>query len=78
MAGGMRTGKTGLSHLQMLDENARLNESLTSHQLPTGSIRDQLENLITQIGFEAHKAEAVLADNSEQDNKHIDEYYDTV
>jgi len=76
--GGMRHGKTSLHHLQMLDEQTRLNEISLSPSLHAGSIKDQLESLITQIGFEAHKAEAVLFDNSELESKHIDEYYETV
>jgi len=60
----MRQGKSALSHLQMLDEQSRLNESTISQTIPTGSVKEQLETLIAQIGFEAHKAEAVLADNN--------------
>ena len=46
--------------------------------LPTGPVKEQLENLITQLNFEAHKAEAVMVDNKEQDQKQIDEYYDSI
>ena len=43
-----------------------------------GSIKDQLESLIAQTNFEAHKAEAVLSENQDQDKKFIDEYYNDV
>ena len=47
----------------MQDEQSRLGESMLS--LPTGPVKEQLENLITQLNFEAHKAEAVMVDNKE-------------
>lgn len=75
----MRQGKSALSHLQMLDEQQRLNESaMMRESLPAGSVKEQLEALMSQLGFEAHKAEAVLADNNDQEKKRIDEYYDNV
>ncbi len=51
---------------------------MMSQSLPAGSVKEQLEALISQLGFEAHKAEAVLADNNDQEKKRIDEYYDNV
>ena len=46
--------------------------------LPAESIRNQLEGLIAALGYESHKSEALLVENSEQDRKHLDEYYDSV
>ena len=46
--GGMRQGKSALSHLQMLDEQQRLNESaMMRESLPAGSVKEQLEALMS-------------------------------
>ena len=73
----MRQGKTEVSHLQMLDEQSRLSE-MSRDPLPADSIKNQLESLIAALGYESHKSEAVVAENNEQDRKHIDEYYESV
>lgn len=46
--------------------------------LPIGSIKEQLEGLITHMGFEAHKAEAVLDENSDTEQKQIDAHYESM
>ena len=72
--GGVRSGKTGLSRLQMLDEQRMSDSMLGSHQgLPSESIKGQFENLISTLGLEAHKAQAILHEASEQDHKFVDE-----
>jgi hypothetical protein len=63
----------------MLDEHNRIGDnSMISSAVPVGSIKGQFENLITTLGFEAHKAEALLADNSDQDMKKFDQMYSTI
>ena len=74
----MRTGRSGANQLQMLDDQNRLNESMTSTMVPAGSIKQQLQDLITHMGFEAHKAEALLVENTEQERRNIDEYYNSL
>ena len=61
----------------MLDEQSRLSE-MSRDPLPADSIKNQLESLIAALGYESHKSEAVVAENNEQDRKHIDEYYESV
>ena len=34
--------------------------------------------MIAALGYESHKSEALLVENTEQDRRHIDEYYDSV
>ena len=67
-----------LRKLKVLLEGHYQPASKTHRGASTGSIRDQFEGLISHLGFEAHKSEAVLADNNENEQKNIDEYYDSM
>ena len=75
MPNGLRQGKTGLSKLHKEDDMNRLNESSLSVFQPTGSIKEGLESLITAMGFEAHKNEALLSDAKDQDKRYIEEKF---